>query len=105
MKCFHKVGSFKKEYCDFAKYNKFFPGYTVFSKCCRKYTILFYEKFHVKLKVIYKIFKIVGALSLVDRCAQMKVCNYGCDATLSAFPEKYFIKAIEDFFPRLHSLI
>ena len=28
----------------------------------------------------------------------MRVCKQGCDVTLSVFPEKYFIKAIEDFF-------
>ena len=28
----------------------------------------------------------------------MRVCKHVCDITLSVFPEKYFIKAIEDFF-------
>ena len=46
----------------------------------------------------YKIFKIVRALSLVDRCVEMRVCEHGCDVTLSVFPEKHLIKAIEDFF-------
>ena len=27
----------------------------------------------------------------------MRVCKHGCDVTLSVFPEKYVIKAIEDF--------
>ena len=47
---------------------------------------------------MYKIFKIVRAFSWVDRCVQMRVFKHGCDVTLSVFPEKYFVKAIEDFF-------
>ena len=33
----------------------------------------------------------------------MQVCKHICDATLSVFSARYFMKAMEDFFPCLHS--
>ena len=47
------------------------------------------KTYSFKISEFIKIFKTVCAFSLVDRCVKMKVCNHGCDTTLSVSPAHF----------------
>ena len=74
--------------------------YSLFERTCRESWQLYssyldwkynyHDSLQARLRENYKIFKTVRAFSLVDRYVQMRVCEHGCDVTLSVFPPPNF---------------
>ena len=65
-----------------------------------------YQKFQFKVRLLfYKITELLRAISLVDKCVQMRVCKHGRDDLDSRVFLKLFYKRNRALFPFLRNLI